>query len=395
MNVNRERGFDDAVIRVPVTGCVTEWNCLTSTRYGIEAKRVGKAMEFRTDFPACGERVYVITRQRPADVAPKPRYTQKQTQMCAGPFAYSLDEKNICVLDLARYRIDEGRWQDAREVLKIDQAVRDHFGLARRGGEMVQPWFSRKYWPRPKVKGQVTLAFPFRVETVPPGPVALCIEHPEHFKIELNGRAVSSEADGWWIDPAIEKVALPQQALVKGDNTLELQMAFSEDKSIEAIYLIGEFGVRVAGTEKTLTGLPGRLAVGDVTSQGLPFYSGTIRYEIPVRYQPQADEYAFIELPGFEGACAKVSSEGRAPRMIAWQPYEAEITEDLRAAGTIFVDVVLTRRNTFGPLHLVPKRSGAYGPGHWITGGKQWSDEYQLWEAGLLSPPRLRIATSE
>ena len=393
MNVNRDRRHDDVVVRVPAAGYVSEWNCLTSTRYGIETKPAGKAMEFRTDFPASGERVYVITPQKPADVAPKPRYARKKTQTCPGPFAYTLDEKNICVLDLAKYRIDEGRWQDAREVLKIDQAVRDHFGLARRGGEMVQPWFSRKYWPKPEVKGRVTLAFPFRAKTIPAGPVTLCIEHPEHFAIKLNGRTVSSKPDGWWIDPAIEKVALPEQALVKGKNTLELQMAFSEDKNIEAIYLIGDFGVRVAGTEKTLTELPGRLAVGDVTSQGLPFYSGTIRYEIPMRQRLGAGERAFIELPGFEGACAKVSSEGRTPRMIAWQPYEAEITEDVRDPGTIFVDVVLTRRNTFGPLHLVPKRSGAYGPGHWISGGKQWSDAYQLWEAGLLAPPRLRIAT--
>ena len=65
----------------------------------------------------------------------------------------------------------------------------------------------------------------------------------------------------------------------------------------------------------------------------------------------------------------------------------------LARADTIFVDVVLTRRNTFGPLHLVPKRSDAYGPGHWITGGKQWSNEYQLWEAGLLAAPRIRICT--
>jgi len=67
----------------------------------------------------------------------------------------------------------------------------------------------------------------------------------------------------------------------------------------------------------------------------------------------------------------------------------------VRDNAAIFVDVVLTRRNTFGPLHLVPKRSGAYGPGHWITGGKQWSDNYQLWEAGLLAPPRVRIATTQ
>lgn len=42
----------------------------------------------------------------------------------------------------------------------------------------------------------------------------------------------------------------------------------------------------------------------------------------------------------------------------------------------------LTRRNTFGPLHLVPMKSGAYGPGHWITGGRAFANDYQLWRSG-------------
>ena len=190
-------------------------------------------------------------------------------------------------------------------------------------------------------------------------------------------------------------MSLPEGALITGDNALELSVAFSEDKNIEAVYLIGDFGVRIDGTSRTLVGLPDKLAVGDVTSQGLPFYSGSIRYKVPVTHRSGGGEHVFIQLPNFEGACAKVSSEKRDSRLIAWQPYEAEITADARDGGVIFVDVVLTRRNTFGPLHLVPKRSDAYGPGHWITGGPQWSDEYQLWEAGLLAAPILRVCTVE
>ena len=127
-------------------------------RYGMELpdvaaihdSRAGRRtamLEFDADFPPSGEHVYVIAAEQPAGIPAKPQYVQKQTQVCEGPFEYSLNEDNVCVLDMAKYRIDEGRWQDVREVLKIDQAVRDHFGLARRGGEMVQPWFSRKYWP--------------------------------------------------------------------------------------------------------------------------------------------------------------------------------------------------------------------------------------------------------
>jgi len=391
MNMSRDKWYRDAVIRVPAAGYVTEWSCLTAERHSVAAQAKDGVLEFTADFPPSGEHAYVITAEQPSGVSPKPRYVEKQTQVCSGPFEYSLNEENVCVLDTAKYRIDEGPWQEAREVLKIDQAVRSQFGLPARGGEMIQPWFSRKYSPPPQVKGQVTMVFTFQVKNVPTEPVTLCMERPEHFTIRLNGRPVASASGGWWIDPAIKKVPLAKDALVEGQNTLELRMAFAEDRNIEAVYLIGKFGVRIDGASVALVGLPDKLAVGDVASQGLPFYSGAIRYRVPVPQRTGGGEHAFIELPGFEGALAKVSSEGHSPRMIAWQPYEAEITEDLRDRDAIFVDVVLTRRNTFGPLHLVPKRSDAYGPGHWITSGRQWSNDYQLWEAGLLAAPRVRI----
>ncbi len=391
MNMNREKWYRGAVVRVPATGYVAEWNCLTAERRTIEAQDNEGTLEFTADFPPSGEHAYVIGPQKPARVESRPRLVSEQSRACEGPFEYSLNEDNICVLDMAKYRIDEGDWQGPKEVLKIDQAVRDQFGLAHRGGEMVQPWFSRKHSPKPPVKGQVTMAFAFRAEAVPAGPVALCIERPEHFTIRLNDRQIASDPGGWWIDPAITRVPLPDDALIQGDNSLELQMAFSEDKNIEAVYLIGQFGVRIDGASSTLIDLPKTLAVGDVTTQGLPFYSGTIRYKVPLGPRPPRAEHVFIELPKFEAACAKVGSEGHTPRMIAWQPYEAEITGDARDGDAILVDVVLTRRNTFGPLHLVPKRSDAYGPGHWITGGRQWSNDYQLWEAGLLAAPQVHV----
>jgi hypothetical protein len=391
MNVNRDRWYKNALVRVPGTGHVIEWNCLTIASHAIATRSTNGMLEFMTDFPPSGEHVYVIEAEKPPYVGPKPNYAERRTQVCEGPFEYGLNEKNVCVLDMATFRIDAGQWQGQREVLKIDQAVRGHFRLARRGGEMVQPWYSRKHWPKPDVKGRVTMKFPFRVDKMPASPVALCIERPEHFDVRLNGRTVASEPTGWWIDPAITRLPLPLDEIAEGENTIELEMDFSEDRNIEAIYLIGDFGVRVDGITKTLTALPERLHVGDVTVQGLPFYSGAIRYKIPVDHRPRNGERVFIELPSFEGAVVRVSSGDYTSRLIAWQPYEADVTDYLSGKTTIHVDVSLTRRNTFGPLHLVPKRSAAYGPGHWTTGGKQWSDDYQLWEAGLLAAPRLRF----
>lgn len=60
-------------------------------------------------------------------------------------FSYTLEEPNVCVLDIADLSVDGGEWRRDLEILKADQAVRRHFGLPLRGGEMLQPWFVRKY----------------------------------------------------------------------------------------------------------------------------------------------------------------------------------------------------------------------------------------------------------
>lgn len=49
--------------------------------------------------------------------------------------------------------------------------------------------------------------------------------------------------------------------------------------------------------------------------------------------------------------------------------------------------VVLTRRNTFGPLHALPAKVGAYGPMNWITEGRSFTlDAYALLPTGLTAP---------
>jgi hypothetical protein len=395
MNVNREKWFRNATIRIPSEGHVTEWNCSTGKRYSIAARDRNGYLEITADFPPSGEHVYVVS---PGEntLPARPIYPEKQRISCEGPYEYTLGEKNVCVLDLARYRIADGNWQAETEVLKIDQAVRRSFGLAIRGGEMVQPWFREKTQPGFAIKGNIALAFDFHIEQIPEGLVTLCVEKPGDFTISINGKQLpASSIRGWWVDNSIERLALPTVLLVRGRNTIELRTAFHEGINIEAIYLTGDFGVQVENTKKTLISLPAKLNAGTVTSQGLPFYSGAITYRIPVANRPAVGEKLFVDLPEFEAACVKVNPAGTSPAMIAWQPYRADVTEDVKASEAVELEVILTRRNTFGPLHLVPMKSGAYGPGHWVTGGRAFTNNYQLWPAGLLKAPELVICTTE
>jgi hypothetical protein len=387
INTSTDQDQRAVKVRVKVRGAVAEWNCLTGERRAVAASEKSGWTEFTTDFVPSGEHVYVFTPRPVEGIAQPETLAEVSRKECTGPFAYELNEPNVCVLDMADYQIGDKPVKTETEILKIDQAVRRAFDLPLRGGEMVQPWFSKKFAAKPEAKGKVRMLFAFNADALPTGPVQLALEEPQNYAITLNGKPVAAAPDGWWVDPAIQTVALPAEAFALGANKLELTADFHSDMNLEALYLLGSFGVRIDGTKKTLTQLPKELAVGDLTAQGLPFYSGTVTYRVPLARKPVDGQRAFLVTPKFEGACVIA-----APRKcIPWQPYEADVTDEAKQGGELTVQVVLTRRNTFGPLHQVPLRAGGYGPDNWTTDGKGWSQDYQLYPGGLLESPAISI----
>jgi hypothetical protein len=68
-----------------------------------------------------------------------------------------------------------------------------------------------------------------------------------------------------------------------------------------------------------------------------------------------------------------------------WEPFEVDVTDAVKNGAIIEVTVVGNRRNTFGPLHLLPKRKIYYSPSAYVTVGENWSDEYELLENALCS----------
>ncbi len=389
MNMDRTNGVEDAVIRVwGDRHQVAEWDCATAAHYQVPTQRKEGWVEFHTRFLPLGERVFVLNREPMAGAAERPVFKETGRQICTGPFAYSLSEDNVCVLDLAKWQLNDGAWEPENEVLKVDRAIRAKLNVPVRSGHMVQPWFQAKQQPKPKGLCQVRLNYSFVIETQMVNSIKVAIEHPERVSILLNGRPLDAKPNGWWVDPVFKTIPLPKVQLLPGRNEIELKVeAFHEGVNLEAIYLLGEFGVRLRGTAKHLEQLPATLAVGDLVAQGLPFYGGSVAYEIPMPLRTvKQTGRMFLETPKFEAACLKMTS-GTETRYVAWQPYELEIIETPSLRGVVTLHAVLTRRNTFGPLHQVPVKVAAYGPGNWVTEGKGFALDYQLYPAGLLAPP--------
>lgn len=391
MNMSTTQTYKNVKVTIPGTGTVTEWNCMSSEKMLVRQKQSNKVVEITTDFYPSGEHLFVLEQEAEEMITASEEPLEQYQVLLPGPYNYQLSEKNICVLDIASYKINKQKSVGPTEILKIDQAVRTSFGLKHRSGSMIQPWYSAKYGNNTTVRGVVIMNFEFQVADIPRDTVYLGIERPEYFNIKLNGYPIVSESKGWWVDPSIKKVVIPEKAIILGKNSLELTVNFSEDKNLEALYLIGNFGVQLNGTTKILTHLPGQIKTGDLAIQGFPFYTGCVTYKIPISGKFAPHDQLIFTAPKFEAAYIKIHSPDHAPRMIAWQPYTVNVTADLQKNNYLLVDVVLTRRNSFGPLHALPLRAGAYGPENFTTSGGSFSKDYQLIPSGLLSEPFISV----
>ena len=364
---------------------VEEWDCFCGERSLASTVRTEVGVDWTTDFLPLAERAFVLTTRPSAHLPVLPRFVPEETRSLDGPFTYALDEPNLCVLDFAAWQFAESPWEPETEILKIDEAIRARVGLEPRDGTMVQPW------ARPaetRAFGMVRLRFSFDAAEAPPVPVELLVEAPAAFEIRVNGAAVSA-ADGWFIDPCLRRVPVAPGILRPGRNVVELAAEFTGGLDLEAIFLVGNFGVTLAGRHATLGRLPDTLGVGDIAAQGLPFYSGKPTYHLPCAIDPTDARPARLTLDPVGSATLKLRNADGAEIMLPWGPFEADLTRLGASPGALDCELYLTRRNTFGPLHEVPREQAACGPTSFRTRGDKFSEEYQLFPCGLASAPRL------
>jgi hypothetical protein len=395
-NTDPNRTFPNVRVKFNGAGAqVQEWDCKTGQVHLQPHRTSRRALSWTTSLPPIGERVFRIVAKPDRALKPVLPTRTKKVRKVTGPFPYQLDEPNALVIDRFEWRT-RGQWQPTTDILVIDDAIRDRIGLKRRTGAMIQPWARKK--PAKPLTIPVQLKTSFTIRDLPEGPVHVLMEQPSEWTIKLNGKPVPTQRDdGWFVDPCFRKIPLPAKALKKGSNLLEFTATFAEDLNLEAIYLLGTFGVHAANTKRPFLGkLPAALKLGDVCAQGLPFYSGRIRYILPFPAGAKR-----LRLPAFGGAVACIKESSGNAQIAGFPPYEITLPESMRGQPTIDLEIVLTRRNLFGPLHLVPKEQFHYGPATFrsvpafFDAGKMSTTSYsiipQFFPAGLLDAPEFSL----
>ena len=296
------------------------------------------------------------------------------------PVEIALSEPNVLLLDTAQYAFDdEENWRDEEELLRADDAFREELGYPLRKKVVAQPWVV----PDEPITHHLRLKFTVHSEMEIKAP-QLALEKAESVEIAVNGCPVDNAPVGWFVDESIKKVQLPD--LPAGDSVIELTLPFGTRSNVEWCCLLGDFGVRVQGAEKTVIPPVRRLGFGDWTTQGLPFYCGNVTYKIPVRVEKDT---LTIRVPQYRGSVLGMEMDGVRQGDMAYAPYEYTFTNLQPGEHEVGITVYGNRVNGFGCVHNCDDSTCWFGPDCWRSEGVRWCYEYRLRKSGLLVSPQI------
>ena len=301
-------------------------------------------------------------------------------QRFLSPVPITLHEPNVLLLDRAEYALDDEEWNPAEEILRADNSLRCALGWPERGDVIAQPWVEQDR----STPHTLRLRYRFQSE-IPISGAYLALENAGNTKVFLRGFP-AGEPSGWYVDKCIEKIPLPD--IVPGENILELLIPYGRKTNVEAVYLLGDFGVRVQGTVCTLLPAVKRLTFGDITRQGLPFYGGNLTYHL------EAESHnGFLEIAAtcYRGHLLRVAVDGDEKGNIVFSPYRLRLPVTKDGIHRIDITCYGCRINTFGQLHQNNRTPGVWwGPDSWRSIGASWTDEYHFWKQGILKSPEIR-----
>ena len=315
-----------------------------------------------------------------------------QPETVARPLPWSLTkitraEPNVLLLDRAAWALDDEPLNPCEEILRLDNIVRERLEYPLRTNKWAQPWTT----PVEPTEHTIILQYTISSECMLEG-VHLALECPEECTVTLNGVAVSTATDGYFVDRSIKTITLPP--MVQGENVLTLRYLYGRRSGLEAVYLLGEFAVALDGSAVSLQPPHPITAFGSITQQGAPFYGGNLTYHLVVDV-PEDSATLQVSVPDYCGALVGVSLDGERRGKIITAPYACTLTDVSAGTHTVSLTLFGNRFNTFGALHNCDPDTDWFGPMYWRSTGENWTYDYLVRPVGILTSPMVELRTME
>ena len=327
----------------------------------------------------CHDSVLLRLTSGRSEAKPAKQKTYKVVGYVPAECEVELAEPNVCLLDMPRWRVNGGAWRNEEEILRITDTIKKERNLRNAIAGGAQPWVFEG-----ECEENETVELAYTIDsTVEIDSVCLALEDLEKCEITFNGKAVDKTDLGEYVDSSIRIISLG--ALNKGENTLVITRPFGAVSTLEACYLLGDFGVEVYGRKAKITAPVKKLYFGDQTRQGLAFYGGNVTY----KFKMETDKNTALAIKHFSQPLCAVSVDGERLGVAALAPYTVSFASVEPGEHEIEITAFGNRFNTFGALHSADFANKWHGPDAWRKKGDRWSYEYLIKPAGILVAPEV------
>lgn len=200
------------------------------------------------------------------------------------------------------------------------------------------------------------------------GNLRLAFEHPELYRVRVNGQEVPLARGERWFDETIRAASISEH-IRPGVNRIRLSaQPFHILCEIDRIYVLGEFGLEPASLGFRVV-RPLALALGDWARQGLPFYNGSVRYRGQFGLARRAERLV-VEAASVDAAAITASLDGGPTRLLDLCPRGATFAGSFDAGEhELLIEVFTGPRNLLGP-HFWQRDSKPIGKR--FTGAFAW-----------------------
>lgn len=315
-------------------------------------------------------------------------------------FKISSRTPNALTLDFCEARIDGGEWQKEKAVIQLQQQLLD----------LRRPC-------------DVDMKFRFTVkEEFDFSDFCLCVETPQQFSFEINGKPFSFNDNGYYLDEAFRRSNIGEYVRI-GENEIILHSKFYQcdnvyhvlytpgiheveknkltlDTELESIYLTGSFSVEMDGEYRlgerrcmhgghcfSLLPPDETVDISEITSQGFWFFAGKLSLSQSITIEKKSDTRYIIAFKALNAPAAKVFVNGEYAGLLAFAPFELDVTDLLKnGKNDIRILMLSGNRNLLGPHHKPLGESYSVGPStfsdtHGWTDDPEkpaWTDNYSF-----------------
>ena len=377
---------------------VSKLDLLTGETFRYPAVAENGKVTFKVELKPAGSALFTVTKQKADEPEFKPVSGTESVVEPAGSLVINRESDNILMVNYLDLKTAKS---DKKDVYFMDALI----GLFNENGVAIgNPWqhkiqYKKNYLEMDslfKADSWFEASYHFTInqnmDAESLKKVRAVVERPELWKVFINGNEVQKIPDTFWIEKSFPVFAAGE-FLKPGVNTITIKAPRMHILAeVMPVYLLGDFDVVPAKTGFEMAKAEPD-SLGSWIKNGLPFYSQKVEYKQSFTVNKEAGANYFIQLHKWNGTVSEVLVNGSPVGVIAWQPYECNVTSQLNEGNNeIAVKVTGSLKNTFGFFYQ-EANNWIYGPHSWnySPGKAPGATDYFLPGYGLMEPFELVV----